>query len=458
MAGIGFVLRKLTYKDNLMGIVAGFGYSTLIATGPWLFTIVALLGSGALVNTFSTPEQNLIFQSIIIYNFSFSLVFTGPLSMVVTRYLADQIYEKKNVAIPGALLGSMLMLSIVQFPFVAIFYFVYVESTLAVQIFGLVNYILIANIWLVIVFVSALKAYHIVVRAFFVGMMIGMVSNVLLGIKFGSAGMLMAFNIGLSYILFSMIARVFAEHPYSIFGMFNFLPYFKKFWDLALSGLLINAAAWADKWIMWFSPFNTHVAGSFVSSPLYDSAMFMAYLTIIPALSIFLFSMETEFYERYLGFYRSLSQHLPLTVIQKKFKEMTASIHKSGINYLVIQGMISFTVILLAPTIFDQLNVNYLGLGIFRYGVLGAFFHIMIQFLSIVLSYFDFRRDILIVSLIYLLTNGFCTWLFMQQGFAYYGYGYALASIISFAVAYLITFYKVRDILYQTFIVKNSSV
>ncbi|MBF8272764.1 MAG: hypothetical protein HW380_1869 [Magnetococcales bacterium] len=457
MAGIGFVLRKLTYKDDLMGVLAGFGYSSLIATGPWIFTIIALSGSSALLTAFTTPEQKLAFQSVVVYNFSFSLVLTGPIFMVVTRFLADQIYKKRSDAIPGTLLGGMLILFATQYPLVAWFYLYYIQADLSFQIFGLINYALISGIWLASVFISALKAYQTVVRTFLAGMLIGMAANVLLGLKFGEVGMLFGFNIGLAFILFSMIARIFAEYPHGISGSFLFLGYFRKYWDLALGGLVINAAAWSDKWVMWFSDQSETAAGGFVSAPIYDSAMFMAYLTGIPALSVFLFSMETDFFEHYLNFYRSLGQHLPLSTIQKRYDEMTASIYASSLNYLVLQGGIALVTILLAPRMFKLLDMDLLSLGMFRFGVLGAFFHLMVQFLGIFLSYFDFRRDILFISCFFLVTNGLFTWVFMKQGFAFYGFGYFLASLTTFAVAYIITFFKVKELLYQTFVVKNRS-
>ena len=42
MAGIGFQLRKLSREDTLTGMMSAVGHASMIAAGPWLFTIVSL--------------------------------------------------------------------------------------------------------------------------------------------------------------------------------------------------------------------------------------------------------------------------------------------------------------------------------------------------------------------------------------------------------------------------------
>ena len=43
MAGIGFELRKLLQRDTLAAPVAALGHAAVIAAGPWIFTILALV-------------------------------------------------------------------------------------------------------------------------------------------------------------------------------------------------------------------------------------------------------------------------------------------------------------------------------------------------------------------------------------------------------------------------------
>ena len=101
--------------------------------------------------------------------------------------------------------------------------------------------------------------------------------------------MLLGFSGGLAYILFLLIARVLAEYPYQVAHPFRFLSQFRQYWELALGGLLYNAAIWVDKWVMWFAPDSEVLASGMVSYPDYDTAMFLAYLSIVPSMAVFVF-------------------------------------------------------------------------------------------------------------------------------------------------------------------------
>jgi uncharacterized membrane protein len=49
MASIGFELRRLTQREDLMGVIQGYMHSALVSSGPWLFTVLAI----AAINIFS---------------------------------------------------------------------------------------------------------------------------------------------------------------------------------------------------------------------------------------------------------------------------------------------------------------------------------------------------------------------------------------------------------------------
>ena len=50
-------------------------------------------------------------------------------------------------------------------------------------------------------------------------------------------------------------------------------------------------------------------ASDFCHAPLYDSAMFIASLGIIPALSAFVLRLETDFFDRYQQYYATIASH-----------------------------------------------------------------------------------------------------------------------------------------------------
>ena len=458
MAGIGFVLRKLAKQDNLIGMFQAYAHSALASTGPWLFTVFALGSIVAVGSRFMSNEELFNFKIIIIYNFSFSLVFAGPVFMVATRYLADCIHRKDVTTAPGMLLGATILMFCTQLPIVAAFYIFVADLTPSMTLGAIVSFLLISSIWLVSVFMTALKDYKAITQTFGTGLLIAVAAAAALAKYFGATGMICGFSIGLCFIVSSLIAKIFAEYPYRFKQPFAFMPYFKRYWEVALSGIVYNCAAWTDKWVMWFAPEREVMENNLILYSNYDSAMFMAYLSIVPSMAIFVFSMETNFFEHYLKFYRDIQNKATFQKIMLNHKFLINSVLKSGRNFIVLQGSICVMTILMAPKIFQLLGINFLQIGIFRYGTLGAFFHVLTMFLVIMLSYFDNRKASLFIQAVFMISNLLFSIISMKMGFTYYGYGYFMATLITFITAFIITMTYIARLPFHTFITTNTSV
>ena len=458
MAGIGFTLKRLTQKDDLWGVVHAYAVAMLAAAGPWIFTICALAGITNVYTNFFGMEGLLNFRVIVIYNFAFSLVLSAPIFMVATRYIADNIHRRNVTNVPSVMIGSMVLSYAIQLPVGAIFYLGYVDLPLSLQLSAMLNLFLLTTVWLLGVFLTALKDYKSVTWTYGFGMVAAVVFAQVLKNIYGDVGMLNGFSIGLAIIVFALAAKVFSEYAYKFEDPFDVNSYFTKYWELALGGLFYNAAIWVDKWIMWFAPESWELPSKMRMYPDYDSATFLAYLTIIPAMAIFVLAVETNFFERYQRFYDNILEHKPLRKILANHQEVIDSIFNSARNFIVIQGSIVFLAIVLAPAIFEAININNKQIGIFRMATLGAFFHVLTLFEMIILSYFDCRKRVMWLSLIYLLLNAILTIVTMQWGFPYYGYGYLLSSMIVFVLTSVVLFKYIHKLPYHAFITNNNSI
>lgn len=458
MAGIGFALRKLARRDDLLGVLQGYAHSAFISSGPWMFTILALAGINLIGRDVVAEDELALFRVIVIYNFCFSVVLTGPLVLVATRYLADAIYLKQVDTAPGMLLANLGMAYGLALLTAGPFYLFFGGLSPAMAYAALVDFFLVCGIWVVSIFLSALRDYVMVTTAFGAGMLLGLAATVVLGAQAGGVGMVWGFSLGLAAIQFVLIARVFAEYPYQVARIFAFLSYFRRYWDLALIGLVANLAVWIDKWIMWTVPEREVVTGAMVVYTGYDSAMFVAYLTIVPALTLFTVNIETRFFERYQTFYRDIQLHATYAQIARNHRLIIRALMESARNLVILQGAVCAVSIFLAPTIVGWMGLSYSQIGMFRFGTLGAFFQVLFLFTTIVLSYFDLRRRNLAVQLFYLAANAGFTAAFSRLGFAWYGYGYFLASLLSFAVAYLMAADALKRLPYIAFVANNPSV
>lgn len=456
MAGIGFELNKMARRDDLFGLAGAYLHSAFAIAGPWLFTVVALALTTYLYGG-SDAAELMNFRGIIVYNFSFSLALSAPVYFIITRYLADMIHVKNVTTVPTVMLESMILVFLFNLLVGIFFYGFYFNLPIEVRLAGFANLFLIAGVWLLSVYLIALKDFSAVTWSFIIGMAIAVLGAHALR-QYGAAGMVAGYDIGLSIIVFMLAGRIFAEYPYHLTTEFALKPFWKKYWELALGGFCYNAALWVDKWIMWFAPESVKLDSGMRFFPDYDSAMFMAAMTIMPSIALFVFSIETNFFHHYRRFYGNILAHASLRRIRQFHSKIIEAIIDGARSILVIQGVLAFLFILLAVKIFEYLHMGYMQPGMFRLGVLGSFFQVLVLFATIILSYFDCRRANMKIFMFYLVANIILTLIFMQMGPEFYGYGFFLASALTFAVAAVVLMNHVRKLPYHAFITNNNSV
>jgi uncharacterized membrane protein len=455
MAGIGFALRRLAQKDDLTSSLRSYAHAAAVSVGPWLFTVIALGAVDVFGRGILSRDEAMRFSAIIIYSFSFSLVLSGPIVLVLTRHLSDHLYAKKASEVPSILVGGLVLMwsvqAVVGIPFVILA----TDLSLAEQSISLVVYFVVGAIWLVSIYLTALKSFETISLAFGFGMVVAFALATFLTGPFGVTGTLAGFAFGLGAILYILLARIAAEYPYGVINPFGFLGCFKSYWELALAGLFYNAAIWVDKWIMWLSPGGRVVASGFLSHSSYDAAMFLAYLTIVPAMAIFVVAIETRFFENYLRFYRGIQAHGTLQEIKRDHQAILRSLKDGFKTIAVIQSIICYLALLVAPGLIGMAKGGLELVPVFRFGVLGALFHVMLLFVIVVVSYFDLRRVLLSITAVFFISNAGFTWLFVPFGPAYAGYGYFVASLLTLGFAYFSSARCIKQLPYMTFIGNN---
>jgi len=121
----------------------------------------------------------------------------------------------------------------------------------------------------------------------------------------------------------------------------------------------------------------------------------------------------------------------------------------------VIQSVICYVAILIAPGLIGIARGGVEMVPIFRFGVLGALFHTFLLLGIVLVSYFDLRRTLLHVSAVFFCANAVLTSVLIPLGPAYYGYGYFLASLVSLVYAYGTAYPQIKKLPYVTLIANN---
>src|SRR6266850_1687296 len=398
MAGIGFRLKRLIVEDSSSGWLRAHLYGAVLSAGPWLLSICTL-GTLALFSRDLIGEAaHARFQAIVVYTYTFSLITTGAAHMVVTRQLADELYVGRIGSLVVSYRFTVGWTALAHLGLGALFYAMAPGLDPALRVFGVMLLVVVSCTWMVMIYLGAAQDYASVVTAFFAGNLV------------------------------SELAAVRVPETVDLTGAFVRYP------DLIAAGLLYNAAIAVDRIAFWIAPTGRTIAGWFHAS-LYDTPIFLCYLSVVPSLAIFLVSVETDFYDRYREYYGVATKHGTLRQVLEAKRAMTACLRDSLRRLLVAQAPVTLLLMALAPWIADGLGLDRLQVSILRCGLVGAVLHVLCLFGGIVLLYFDRRRAAAEVAAVFLAANLLLTIATLVVGPRAYGLGYPLAALLGRARA-----------------------
>jgi uncharacterized membrane protein len=311
--------------------------------------------------------------------------------------------------------------------------------------------VVVACTWIAMIFVGALQDYASVGRAFVIGSVASLVAALGLGRIAGSVGYVGGFALGQAAIFFALSARIEREFPGEAPDEERrLLRAFRRYPDLAWAGVLYNLAIAIDRIIFWGSPVGRRVTSWFFGS-LYDTPLFLAYISTVPALAIFLVRVETDFYDAYRAYYGAVIKQGTLRQILAAKAAMAASLRESLRRLLLVQTPVTVLLLVGTPWIAGVVGLERGQFGVFRAALVGAALHVFALFVTIVLFYFDRRRLGLEVAAVFLVSNAGLTLATLALGPRAYGFGYALAALITCAWAYYRLEQTFDDLEYLTF-------
>lgn len=457
MAGIGFQLRKILAKDRYATTLRAYLYAGMISSGPWVLSIISVMVIGLLSLGYSVPSQEVgQFLISVTYLMASSLIFTGGLQLFFIRYISDRLYEKKYESILPNLLGILFVVTLVAavIAFLIIFLF-FDDTTIQYKILMFSNFIVLCNLWVVIIFLSGMKAYNRIIVFMLIGYSVMIGASYLLS-YWKIYGLLTALLIGHSTLLFIFLAEVLRLHPAKKLISFEFFKSKNIYFSLIATGLLYNLGVWVDKFIFWFNPYTSHqVIGPLRSSLLYDLPIFLAYLAIIPGMAVFLVKIETNFAEWYEKLFSAIRDGGSLSYITHARAEMTNTIRDGLFSICKIQGATVVLLLIFAPNILSWLGISHYHLPLFYVDVVGVSIQVVFMALLNVFFYLDKRSIVLRLCLLFFVLNAILTLLSQYLGPAYFGYGFTLSLLVCVLVGLKQLSSTLDKLLYHTFMLRQ---
>ncbi|MFO1211348.1 MAG: exopolysaccharide Pel transporter PelG [Paenacidovorax caeni] len=457
MAGIGFELRHMLRKNTLLGLVQAYAYAGVIGSGPWVLSIVGILLIGIFSASVVVPGHLVTqFQTSVTYLVACSLIYTGLVQLAFTRFISDRLFEKQRQLVLPNLHGLMVFVLIGAGLLGSLALFVLLPGqSLLYRLLMLAGFTLLCGVWVLTVLLSGMKRYKAIVALF--GLSYGLiVAASLLMRAWGLEGLLGGFVLGHYVLLAGMWLLVVKEFsPARRLVAFDFLQRDKLYPSLIAIGFLYNLGIWADKFMFWFfPPTSDEIIGSLRASLIYDLPVFLSYLSIIPGMAVFLVRIETDFVEYYDKFYDAVRSGGSLEYIESMRDEMVYSIQQGLGEIAKIQSLAVLTTFVAGPALLDTLGISRLYLPLLHVQVVGAGLQVGLMAVLNVFFYLDQRRTVLLLCAQFVLLNVLLTGYTLLYGAALYGYGFALATLLTLGTGLALLTRRLNQLEYQTFMLQ----
>ncbi len=453
MAGIGFELRKILSRGSYAATLQAYVYAGLISSGPWVLSIVSVLLIGVLSIGVVVPDTLVVhFLVSVTYLMAASLTFTGGAQLVFTRFVSDRLFEDNEAVVLPNLMGLLTIVTAAALALgVALALTVFTETGVIYRLLMIANFVVLTNLWLVVVFLSGMKAYNRILVIMFIGYALMVAAaNVLR--HYSLEGLLVAFLIGHGFLLFAFLTEIIRDFPTRSFVAYDFLQRKKVYISLIFTGLVYYMGIWVDKVLFWYNPFTSEaIIGPLRASAIYDIPIFLAYLTIIPGMAVFLVRIETDFAENYERLYNAIREGEALDHVYFLKDQMAYSIRQGLMEIFKVQGLTVILFFLWAPEILALLGISEFFLPLLYVDVVGVSVQVVLMAVLNVFFYLDRRDSVLMVTLLFLISNILLTLLTQALGPVYFGYGFVGATVITTFVALIIMNRLVHQLEYETF-------
>lgn len=452
MAGIGFELRKYLSDDSFTGSLKAYGFAGLISAGPWVLSIVGVMLIGIVaVSQKVGGEEIRQFTTSVTWIMGASLVLTGLFQLMFTRFIADKLYSDREEDVNPNLFGALLLTTVVSGVIGLLLAFFLFDEGFAYELLMIANFVTLSNVWIVVIFTAGLKQFKLILYAFAAGYSATVVFSILL-IPFGVSGLLFGLLAGHCVLLFLMLGVIIPEYRVSETLKMEFLERRKIFPILIFIGFFYNLGIWIDKLLFWMNPGTSEkIIGPLSNSMIYDLPIFLAYLSIIPGMAVFLLRIETDFAEAYEGFFSAVRGNASLPEIEKLGNEMVIAVREGIFQIFRVQGVTVLVLYLMGPTIIAWLGISPKYVHLYYIDLIGVAAQVLMLAVLNVLFYLDRLKDALLLTATLLITNGVFTWITLELGPVYYGYGFGL-SMVATAFVGIVRLGSVMDgIEYETF-------
>ncbi|MCX8060646.1 MAG: exopolysaccharide Pel transporter PelG [Aquificaceae bacterium] len=453
MAGIAFELKKILRKRGLSAVVAAFGYSFALSSGPYFITIMSLILVNFFAYSFVERREELTqFQVAVTHLIAFSLILSGFSTLYLIRFLADMIFLKRTESIIPNMMGAVLINMSVGFV-LSFFFSMFVLAPHTGCLFAMAfnfSFTVLMGLWTLNTILTGFKSYKYILFSYAVSYLLFIALSFLL-VYFGLFGLMSAFALSNSLLFSLLISYILRNYYSNTLLSFDFLKE-EKYRNLIITGFLYNFGLWADKLVFWYNPnTSTPALGPLNYSVVYDIPIFLAYLSIAPGISAMFLKVEWEFAEHYDRYYKAVREGATLDRIYLYGDELIRAARGVLLDTFRIQFIFSIFVVILQEPLFTLFKLPKVYIPLFNILLLGTSLQVVLLSLVALMFYFDRLKYALYTTAVFAVSNLTLSLLSIHLGPYFYGYGFAVSVFLSIAVGVVLLRRFLHEVHYYTF-------
>jgi uncharacterized membrane protein len=389
MAGIGWKLQRMIDHGSLAGTIAAYLTGVAVTSAPWLLT-TAVLTSLRLVSRHAGGDFVGVERFLTVV-YAVTVVLSAPVHVVVSRYTADRLYDRRvdRIAAP---LRRAAALTVAGFGVIGVATVLLLRMPLALALVGAPLTAIIGAQWLMLSVGGGMMSPVLLLRAFCVGAPLSLIAALAVerAAPAGGAGYLLGFAGGQLITLALLVRGVARVLPPGADESARLWPAFVEYRLLAMAAFAYYISIWADKIVVYL------VKGGDAAA-FYAAIAAVAWFSVIPAFAWIYVQVETTFYQRFRNFYTELEAGAPLRELKQHAEMISVEAKHILRGAVAVQMAATALVVAAAPRVVAIVGLSPDATPLFRLAALGAGLQVFSLLEVLLLTYFDLRRDALVI-------------------------------------------------------------
>lgn len=461
-AGRGSLCGALHWmlSGPLLAPIIAFMASAIVAVGPWLITVLALaiisltlspvLGRGAIADL----------RLSVAYAFGIALFATAPLAALTARLVRRDVEEQGGrlvrelhaicLVLSGLVAQALALFTVLAFDMTP------VKLSVAFVVLAATGSLMFTSSAMLM----ALRRYWQLINSLVIGTLLALLCALLSTRWTPSIEILLwSFSLGLWISHELMFSSTTSGAGITLASLAKAFAAIRQ--EVHRSRILLFGIAfamlgvWVDKWIYWFSSIGmTAQSGLYHFAP-YDSAMFVAHLSMAPTLTAWFLLQERVLEPRVQRFWRLIEQRPTRSVLIAEAVGLQELVWRHVFQILFIQVVCSAVLIMLSPNIIRGLSMRSDQIELLQIGIVAVLLQCFFFLCSSIVlmcnrnaTFFRMNLGFILINLVLGLT---CLHIFGISAYAVF-----FTSLICGVTSFIFAHQALSELLFIVFIKENN--